>query len=47
MVGLYGAIYRFITILLMHIYRKATKVQVKIKNKFRTHFEYNDLDLFT
>ena len=30
MVGMYGAIYRFCTILLMCIYRKATKVQVKI-----------------
>ena len=30
MVGMYGAIYRFFTILLMYIYRKATKVQVKI-----------------
>ena len=30
MVGIYGAIYRVFTILLMHIYRKATKVQVKI-----------------
>ena len=27
---MYGAIYRFFTILLMYIYRKATKVQVKI-----------------
>ena len=30
MVGMYGAIHRFCTILLMCIYRKATKVQVKI-----------------
>ena len=30
MVGMYGAIYSFFTILLMYIYRKATKVQVKI-----------------
>ena len=31
MVGMYEAIYRFFfTILLMYIYRKATKVQVKI-----------------
>ena len=30
MVGMYGAIYRFCTILLMRIYRKTTKVQVKI-----------------
>ena len=30
MAGMYGAIYRFFTILLMYIYRKATKVQVKI-----------------
>ena len=30
MVGMYGAIYRFFTILLMYIYRKVTKVQVKI-----------------
>ena len=30
MVGIYGAIYRFSNILLMCIYRKATKVQVKI-----------------
>ena len=30
MVSMYGAIYRFFTILLMHIYRKVTKVQVKI-----------------
>ena len=30
MVGIYGAIYRFFNILLMCIYRKATKVQVKI-----------------
>ena len=27
---MYGAIYRFFTILLMYIYRKATKVRVKI-----------------
>ena len=30
MVGMYGAIYRFFTILLMYIYRKAAKVRVKI-----------------
>ena len=30
MVGMYGATYRFFTISLMYIYRKATKVQVKI-----------------
>ena len=30
MVGMYGAIDRFFTILLMYVYRKATKVQVKI-----------------
>ena len=30
MVGMYGATYRFFTISLMHIYRKATKFQVKI-----------------
>ena len=30
MVGMYAAIYRFFTILLMYTYRKATKVQVKI-----------------
>ena len=50
MVGMYGAIYRFFTILLMYIYRKATKVQVKIVLKTSLeHFEYNhlDLDLFT
>ena len=38
MVGMYGAIYRFFTILLMYIYRKATKVQVKIVLK--TSLEY-------
>ena len=38
MVGMYGAIYRFFTILLMYIYRKATKVQVKIILK--TSLEY-------
>ena len=30
MVGMYGAIYRFFTILLIYIYRKETKDQVKI-----------------
>ena len=35
---MYGAIYRFFTILLMYIYRKATKVQVKIVLK--TSLEY-------
>ena len=38
MVGIYGAIYRFFNILLMCIYRKATKVQVKIVLK--TSLEY-------
>ena len=38
MVGMYGAIYSFFTILLMYIYRKATKVQVKIVLK--TSLEY-------
>ena len=38
MVGIYGAIYRFSNILLMCIYRKATKVQVKIVLK--TSLEY-------
>ena len=38
MVGMYGAIYRFFTILLMYIYRKATRVQVKIVLK--TSLEY-------
>ena len=38
MVGIYGAIYRFFNILLMYIYRKATKVQVKIVLK--TSLEY-------
>ena len=38
MVGMYGAIYRFFTILLMYIYRKATKVQVKIV--LRTSLEH-------
>ena len=35
---MYEAIYRFFTILLMYIYRKATKVQVKIVLK--TSLEY-------
>ena len=38
MVGIYGAIYRFFNILLMCIYRKETKVQVKIVLK--TSLEY-------
>ena len=41
MVGMYGAIYRFFTILLMYIYRKATKVQVKIVLKTSLEQVYN------